>query len=168
MKTVVYIDKEEEDEDHDLYVDLHVINKSSQNDILAYEIECTGGQDVLEEWEYLELDQGYYYADYDVRMESEYEDGYVAYSYGVLDNLLLDPMPFWKGSLISRFYNYKHRLERLRYLVSSLFKRRWRYDADSGGAGLSHTNYVWVCVYYYIIKKDLGWGSPVERSFYLE
>lgn len=162
MRTVVYLDREDED-----YAGLHVINKNSQHDILAYEIENVGGEDVLEDWDYLDLEQGYYYADYSVRMESEYCDGYVAYSYGVLDNLVLEPMPFWKGELVSRYYTTKYRIETAGHLLRSLFKKHWSYDADSGGAGLTYTGYIWKTYYYYLIGKDLGWGKPVNKRFYL-
>jgi len=95
-------------------------------------------------------------------MDSEYCDGYKINSYPIISSIEVEELPRWKGRIISNWIDCTNFLSCALEILVNLPQKKWVYQVDYGGTGLSTTTYLWKAIWYKLIKKDLGWGRPFK------
>lgn len=159
-QALIYADGEGWDDED---IDIVIIKDTLSDDGLLYEQQMAGLDEIVEDFRSQHLKPvEYYLVDYSFRTETEsWEMPHIEYAY--LDSWEFHSYPYWKGYVIERWERFKTITDEFMQSIASLPRRRWRYCALYGGAGLQRDKvFLWQAYWYKITRRDLGWGIPSE------
>lgn len=132
---------------------------------LAYELDNVG---LESEWlEGLDMKQyptGFYEVEYEWDTESEYVDGYIAYTYSIIVGIVSMRKSF-KARLV---WWKKMNIEPAIDMFFSLFQRRWGIDIEYGGIGHGSSGY-WLPQVLWrratLGHRELPWGPDYTTAY---